>query len=74
VLNFAYLHRFASFVLHTPLLFAALFLVSRGIMCTVVEKLRPAREVDYRKWILRDLFATAVFGLLIIPGSDYVIM
>jgi sterol desaturase/sphingolipid hydroxylase (fatty acid hydroxylase superfamily) len=70
--SFANLHRIASFVLHTPLLFAALFMVVRGIVCTTIETMRPAHGLDYRRLILRDLVATAVIGLLISPASDYV--
>jgi bacteriorhodopsin len=72
VSNFVYLHRFASYLLHTPLLLAVVALGARAIVLTTVEKLRPAREVEYQKVVARDLVAVAVFALLVFPGSDHI--
>jgi sterol desaturase/sphingolipid hydroxylase (fatty acid hydroxylase superfamily) len=71
VSNFVYLHRFASYLLHTPLLLAVVVLGARAIVLTTVEKLRPAHKVDYRKVVARDLVALGVFALFVIPGSDF---
>jgi sterol desaturase/sphingolipid hydroxylase (fatty acid hydroxylase superfamily) len=70
--NFIYLHRFASYMLHTPLLLAIVAFGARAIVITTVEKLRPAHKVEYRKVVAGDLVAAVVCALFVIPGSDFV--
>ena len=67
-----YLHRFASYTLHTPLLLAIVAFGARTIVFTTIEKLRPAQKVEYRKVMAGDFVAAVVCGLLIIPGSEFV--
>ena len=70
--NFGYLHRFASYMLHNPLLLAIAAFGVRAIVLTTVEKLRPAHKVEYRKVVAGDLVAVAVFALFVMPGSDFI--
>ena len=52
--------------------FVGLLFIARLTILTTVERLNPARPVNYRKVLLRDIGAAVVFGLAIGPIAGFV--
>lgn len=47
------------------------FFFGFGLLFTVLEQLRPARRIDYRAVLAKDLGALVLYQLLFAPGALY---
>jgi sterol desaturase/sphingolipid hydroxylase (fatty acid hydroxylase superfamily) len=66
------IHHAVAYILGHTVVFGLLLFAFRMAVCTVLERLQPARPVAYRKVIWRDVGATLAFGLAIAPAAIFV--